>query len=198
MNIDLVPFLTFIIITTFTPGPNNIYSASMGVVYGYRKSENFLFGIASGFAVIMLICAFLATRLLSILPTAEIYLRWFGAAYILWLAVGNLKSGYTFSESEKPVGAYSEGLFLQLVNPKVAVYGLTIYSTFLASLSGQTAYLLLSAVIFALVALISTSTWTLFGAVIKERLKNDSFRKAVNSCLSLLLLYTALELSGIL
>ena len=38
MNIDTIPLISFVIVTTFTPGPNNISSAAMGVAYGYRRT----------------------------------------------------------------------------------------------------------------------------------------------------------------
>jgi hypothetical protein len=38
MHIELIPLISFVIITTFTPGPNNICGASMGVMLGYRKT----------------------------------------------------------------------------------------------------------------------------------------------------------------
>ena len=87
---------------------------------------------------------------------------------------------------------------LQLFNPKMAVYGLTLYSTFLASISSRIDYLSLSAVTFAITAFVATSTWVLFGAAIKKKLKDILFRKILNLSLSILLIYTAVGLSGIL
>ena len=197
MNIDMVPLISFVIVTTFTPGPNNISSASMGVMYGYKKTFNYLVGIVCGFFLVMIACAYLSSTLLPVIPVAERYLRWIGAVYILWLAIGTLRPSYSFSESDGLPKAFAKGFILQLFNPKVAVYGLTLYTTFLAPISNRLGYLSLSAVSFALTAFVATSTWALFGAVIKEKLKNDLFKKIVNTSLSLLLIYTAIELSGI-
>ena len=197
MNIEMIPLMSFVVVTTFTPGPNNISSASMGVMYGYRRTMNYLFGIASGFFLVMIACASLSSALLTVIPVLEQYLRWIGAGYIVWLAIGTMRSNYSFSESNGMNRAFTKGFILQLFNPKVAVYGLTLYSTFLASISGRLDYLLFSAVTFALTAFAATSTWALFGSAIKMRLKNDSFRKLINASLSVLLIYTALELSGI-
>lgn len=97
MNIDMVPLISFVIVTTFTPGPNNISSASSGLMYGYKKSFNYLVGIASGFFVVMIACAYLSSALLAVIPVAERYLRWIGACYILWLAIGTLRSCYSLS-----------------------------------------------------------------------------------------------------
>ncbi|NOX35775.1 MAG: LysE family transporter [Deltaproteobacteria bacterium] len=198
MNIEIIPLISFVIITTFTPGPNNISSASMGMLYGYKKSFNYLVGIASGFFVVMIACAYLSSTLLAIIPVAEGYLRWVGAGYILWLAISILRSNYSFSESNGVMKAFTKGFILQLFNPKVAVYGLALYSTFLAPISSRLDYLVLLAAIFAFTAFVATSTWALCGAAIKNKLKNDSFRKIINASLSLLLIYTAIELSGIL
>ena len=198
MYIEWLPLASFVFVTTFTPGPNNISSASMGVLYGYKKTVNYLFGIGSGFFIIMIVCACLSSVLLAILPTAERYLRWIGAGYILWLAIGMLHADYSSNGSDNKAMAFSKGFMLQMFNPKVAVYGLTLYSTFLASISSRIDYLVLSAFTFAFTAFVSISTWALFGAAIRKQLKNEVFRKIINISLSALLIYTAVELSGLL
>lgn len=198
MNIEMIPLITFVMVTTFTPGPNNISSASMGMLYGYKKALNYLIGIAAGFFVVMIVCAYLSSALLTFLPVAQGYLRWIGAGYILWLAGSILRSSYSFSESNGKANAFTKGFVLQLFNPKVAVYGLTLFSTFLATVSSRMDYLIFLAAIFSLTAFAATSTWALCGAAIKNKLKNDAFRKVINTFLSLLLVYTALELSGII
>ena len=198
MNIEMIPLISFVMVTTFTPGPNNISSASMGVIYGYRKTLNYLVGITSGFFVVMIACAYLSSALLTVILVAERYLRWVGAGYIIWLAIGILRTNYSISESCQVPKAFTKGFILQLFNPKVAVYGLTLYSTFLAPISSRQDYLSFSAITFAFIAFAATSTWALFGAAIKRKLKNESFRKILNTSLSILLIYTALELSGIL
>jgi cysteine/O-acetylserine efflux protein len=198
MNIEILPLISFVIATTFTPGPNNISSASMGMLFGYKKTFNYLAGITSGFFVVMIAFAYLSSAFLTIMPIAEGYLRWVGAGYILWLAISILRSNYSFSNSNVEMKAFTKGFILQLFNPKVAVYGLTLYSTFLAPISNRPSYLALFAVAFSFTAFIATSTWALFGTAIKNKLKNDSVRKIINIFLFLLLIYTAVELSGIL
>ncbi|WP_022667485.1 LysE family translocator [Desulfospira joergensenii] len=198
MDIEIIPLVSFVFATTFSPGPNNISSASMGVTYGYRKTVSYLIGVASGFFLVMMACAFLSSSLLTLLPASEKYLRGVGAAYIVWLALGTLRSKSSFSETRGAPKAFTKGFVLQLFNPKVAVYGLTLFSTFLSSISGDLYGLSLFALCFALTAFISISTWALCGAMIKNKLKNERFRRGVNLFLFLLLLYTAADLSGIL
>ena len=198
MGIEIIPLISFVIITTFTPGPNNISSASMGILYGYKKTMQYILGISSGFFMVMMLCAYLSSTLLAVIPFSETYLRWIGAVYIIWLAIGILKSDNSFQDTNGASKAFTKGFILQLFNPKVAVYGLTLYSTFLSSISGQMQTLTLYAIAFALTAFAATSTWALSGAIIKNKLKNEPFRKSINIILFLLLVYTAVDLSGLL
>ncbi len=198
MNSDMIPLISFVIVTTFTPGPNNISSAAMGVAYGYQRTLPYLFGIASGFFLVMLAAAYLSSALLGIMPFAEQYLRWIGSGYILYLAISTLRADYGFSGNSEDTRAFTKGFVLQLFNPKVAVYGLTLYSTLLAGISGHIAWLSFFAAIFAITALAATSTWAISGAAIRNSLKKESFRKAVNIVLTMLLIYTAVTLSGIM
>jgi len=85
VGIDLLPLISFVLITTITPGPNNVSSAAMGVNHGFRKTLHYLLGISIGFFLVMMICAYLATALLTFVPAAERYLRWVGAVYGLML-----------------------------------------------------------------------------------------------------------------
>ncbi len=198
MTIETLPLISFVLITTFSPGPNNISSASMGILYGYKKTVYFLYGITAGFFVVMICCAYLSSTLLALIPASEKYLRYIGALYIIWLAIGIRRSNTTFQDKTQPPKAFTKGFVLQLFNPKVAVYGLALFSTFLAPVSGQLDTLAVFALGFALTAFIATSTWTLCGAAIKNKLKNDTFRNRINLVLSLMLIYTAVDLSGIL
>ena len=92
MGIDLIPLVSFVLVTTFTPGPNNISSASMGVLYGYKDTVKYLAGIMVGFFLIMLLCAYVSSTLLKFLPSLEPGLRIIGSFYILWLAFGTARS----------------------------------------------------------------------------------------------------------
>ena len=197
MDINLVPFLSFVLITTFTPGPNNISSTSMGVLYGYRRSLKYLLGIATGFFFIMLLCGLVSTTLLRIFPSFEWVLRLIGAAYIIFLAIETLRASYNFSKEDQPLMGFMRGMLLQLLNAKMIIYGITLYATFLGPLVNQPFYLVISAVGLASLAFLSVSTWTIFGAGIRTYLRLPKVQLWVNIILASLLVYAAIELSGL-
>lgn len=196
-TINLGAFLTFVLITTFTPGPNNITSSSMGVLYGYRKSLKYISGIVTGFFGIMFLAGIISQTLYAIFPSLESVMRIVGAGYILWLAYKTLKSSYNFAEDSSPVLGFFNGVLLQALNPKAWIYGLTLYTTFLASITNNIIFLLLSAIFLACIAFCATSTWALTGAVIKRYLTNPNIQKGINITLAVLLIYTAVDLSGL-
>lgn len=195
---NLFPLLSFVLITTFTPGPSNISSASMGVLYGYRGSLKYLGGLSVGVFLMMLLGGLISGSLLSYFPSLESTLRYVGAAYVLYLAVGILRASYTFTEKEvKPLG-FAHGILLQVSNPKLIVYAFTLFSTFLASITGDTALIVLAAALLSAVAFSATSVWALFGTGIRTYLRSPRWKTFVNVVLSLLLVYTAVELAGII
>lgn len=198
MEIDYLALESFVFITTFTPGPNNISSASMGILYGYKASLRYLLGIISGFVLVMLLSGGVSTALLQTVPAIEKILHYVGAVYILWLAYHTLKASYSFNEEEQKLLGFSNGFFLQLLNPKVIIYGLTLYSSFLGGIASRPVALILSAIALAGVGFCAVTTWTLFGASIRRFLKHPRAKQALNTALSLMLIYTAVELSGVL
>jgi cysteine/O-acetylserine efflux protein len=198
MSIDLVPLIIFLFTSFITPGPNNITGASMGILHGYRKSFKYVLGVAAGFFFIMILSGILSGFLLKFIPGFERVIRFLGALYVLWMAVGLLRSSVANSLTEQPLLGFLNGLLLQFLNPKVMVMGLTLYSSFLAALTKNYAWMALSAVGLACLAFVFTSIWTMAGSILFQNLKKPFILRLVNSALALLLVYTAIELSGIL
>lgn len=198
MFTSLFPVLSFILISTFTPGPSNISSASMAVLHGYKRTLKYQMGLAAGVLLLMLLSGWFSTTLFKIFPYFEPVMRYIGAAYILYLAVGILKAGYTFSESEtKPLG-FTHGFILQILNPKLFVYSFTLFLVFLTPIAKSMISLLFIVVILAAISFCATSLWALFGTAIKAHLRNPRLNMIVNIALSLSLVYVAISLIGIL
>jgi cysteine/O-acetylserine efflux protein len=196
MPTDFLPALSFILISTFTPGPNNISSAAMGALHGCGNTLNYLVGITVGFLLVMFICAVASSWVLHLFPGIEPVLRYIGAAYTLYLAYGILKASYSF-ESAKPLG-FANGFLLQLFNPKLIIYGLTLFSTYLAPISAHLIQLIVAVILLALISLCAIAVWAAFGSVIKRYMHHPRARVALNVGLSVFLVITALDLAHIL
>ena len=197
MTTSLLPILSYILISTFTPGPSNISSASLALLHGYKNTLKFQAGLAAGVFLLMFISGLLSGTIVKIFPSFEPVMRYFGAAYILYLAFGILKASYTFTEKDsKPLG-FVHGFLLQILNPKLFVYAFTLFSAFLASRIQNISVLFLVVIFLAVVAFCATSTWALFGTAIRTQLQQPRLKLVVNIILSLSLVYTAISLTGL-
>ncbi len=197
--IDFGTLIPFALITTFTPGPNNLSCASMSINFGIKKTMNYIYGIITGFFLLLLLCGFFSNLLFTAIPSVEPIMRWVGAAYIFYLAYSTFKASFSFQEkSDQFLWGFYKGVLLQFLNPKAIIFGLTLYSTFLSPIISNPLYIVLSSLSIALMGFCAILTWALFGAIIKQYLHNVKLRIILNSILSLLLAYTAVKISGII
>jgi cysteine/O-acetylserine efflux protein len=198
MSTNLFPLLAFILISTYTPGPSNISSASMGVLHGYKNTLNYQVGLAVGVFFVMFLSGWISATLLSTFPALESVLRYVGAGYILYLAFGLLKASYMFTEKDvNPLG-FVHGFMLQILNPKLIIYAFTLFSAFLAPITKSVVLLVLAAALLSAIAFGATSIWALFGAAIKANLHQPRVKTVVNGLLALFLVYSAVNLVGVL
>lgn len=198
MTATLFPLISYILISTFTPGPSNISSASLAVLHGYKNTLRYQAGLAFGVFLLMTLSGWISTTLLNIFPALEPIMRYLGAGYILYLAFGILKASYTFAENDvKPLG-FTHGLMLQILNPKLVVYAFTLFTAFLASITKNMSLVVFVAALLAGISFFATTTWALGGTAIKAYLHYPRWKTTVNLILSLLLIYTAITLTGLI
>jgi len=199
MSIEFIPLLSYVLISTFTPGPSNISSASAAVLYGYRNTLRYQTGLAAGVFLIMALSGWISTTLLHIFPVLEPVLRYAGAGYILYLAYGILKASYMFADpGAAPPSGFAQGLMLQVLNPKLVVYAFTVFTAFLVPVTNHGILVALAAFLLAAISFSATSTWAIFGTAIKNYLHNPRLKMVVNVLLSLSLAYTAIALLGVM
>jgi len=195
MNPLLVPFLTYATVTTFTPGPNNITSTAIGMRLGYRRTLPYILGIMAGFLVIMLAAGVLTEIASRAYRGALPYLKWIGVIYMCWLAVSLfLPSAHGAETAQVRNASFRSGLFLQIVNPKVILYGITIYSSFHVLLADTPMKLIGSSIFLAILGGIATSLWAVFGNLMSGFLKGRAAMLVFNITMALLLLYSAVSI----
>ncbi|PKL27987.1 MAG: lysine transporter LysE [Spirochaetae bacterium HGW-Spirochaetae-2] len=197
MNIDFAALIPFAIITTFSPGPNNIIAATMGINHGYRKTFPFLMGIWVGFVLILTFCALLSNTLLHVVPQFERVLSIIGAMYILWLAYHTFRATYDVDKEQKKPLHFVNGFILQMLNPKVIIYGLTLYGTFLVDLPKTAIAFVGASIAFATLSFSSTTTWTCFGSAIARFMQQPKIARTINMVLAILLILIAVDMTGI-
>lgn len=194
-NIGL--FLSYVFIVTFTPGPNNIMSLYNASQKGFRRNLEFTLGVSSGFFIVMVLCSFFNYWINNLMPTVQPMLSLLGATYMLYLAYKIFKSKAPEEEdsSVNQIINYKTGIMMQFVNPKAILYGITVVSSFIMPYFSSWYILIGFSVFLAFMSFLSTSLWALSGSLFTEILKK--YNKPFNILMSLLLVYTAISISGL-
>lgn len=193
--LDFVPLTTYVIATIFSPGPNNLYSATLGINQGYKSTLPFLMGVGSGYFVLMMLCAFASTQLMQAFPAVQEGITYVGAGYIVYLAYATMRSELKSDDNAQPLQhAYVKGALLQLVNPKAIIFGFTLFSTLLAPLNAHVTLLAVAAITLSLLTFIAVSLWAMFGAIARQQLDNPKTKLKVKWTLGALLIYNAINL----
>ena len=194
MSFPLVPFITFSIVTIFTPGPNNISCMSFGVQYGYRGTLKYLLGICLGAFTVFMAAGFFSTLLSRYIPKLFPYLKYVGAAYIIFLGIQVMRSSLTAKKEKKGEAKFYQGILLQFLNVKGIIYCLTVFTVFIHPHFDGILINLLFAGILNIAVFASVSLYTMGGNVVKILVKRERVYKAINIVLGLALFYSAIAI----
>ncbi len=180
----------YVAVTTFTPGPNNLMAMSNGLHTGFRRTIKFLGGVFAGFFVVMLICGFANFAFMTLLPSIHIWLNLFGAGYMIYLAIHVMRSKPHLEEDNEALHTLKAGFSMQLINPKVILYGITVFSNFIIPIYRSIPSLILFSLILAMIGLIASSCLAYFGVIFRTFFAK--YDRVINLAMGLLLIYTAI------
>ena len=125
MNLELFSaFLVITVILFLTPGPIVTLVITTGARSGSRAALLTVAGATAGNAVLVGCIAFGLSWIIK--SSAEIfdYLRWVGAAYLVWLGIQAWRHAGAASAMETPHGRvyFRRGLLVALSNPKTIAF----------------------------------------------------------------------------
>ena len=183
-------FIMYVCAVTFMPGPNNVLLLSAAGQNGLKKCLPLLFGIWTGLITVMMIAGAFCTLLSRYVPTAAPYLKYVGAAYILYLAFLTLKRKPSSRETGKDLTlTFRNGFLLQFLNVKVIMLGLAAFPGYFMPYGSGFFNILLFAVTMTACCGAGNLIWALFGSILNPFY--DRHFRIINVVMSLLLLYCA-------
>lgn len=183
----VLTYLPYSLVTTFTPGPNNILSLCSISQMGWRKGKYVIWGIISGFFCVMVLCALFCYGLNCYLPAVTGFLKYVGAAYILWLAWHVARSKP--QEGKGPQASFLKGFLLQFVNVKIILYAITIYTGYILPVGGRLPDLLIQAGVLTAIGAAGIITWGAAGGLFQAFLAK--YYKPFNYLMALVLVLCA-------
>ncbi|MCR9136814.1 MAG: LysE family translocator [Alphaproteobacteria bacterium] len=135
----LMAFAAASIILAVTPGPDMTLFVGRALSEGRLSAIACVAGTSTGIAIHTVLVAIGVSALVVASPTGFLVLKISGAAYLLWLAVQAVISGSAFrpkKEHKEPrslVASWSQGLAVNLLNPKVVIFFMTFLPQFVSA-----------------------------------------------------------------
>lgn len=180
--------MTFALVMSITPGPNNTMLLASGVNFGFRRTMPHMLGITCGCVVMMIAIALGLGQVFARFPRLYAAMEIVSAAYLLYLAwkiaaSGGLSIG---AGNERPLTFFQAAAF-QWVNPKAWMMAVTGATAFHLDDNLLVNAVLLAAV-FAIVNLPSITIWAAFGLGVRRFLAGPAMLRAFNWSMAALLI----------
>ncbi|MFB7371512.1 leucine efflux protein LeuE [Streptomyces sp. NPDC056222] len=141
---DLPTYLAGLALIILLPGPNSLYVLSVAARKGTRTGYKAAAGVFTGDAVLMTLAALGAASLLQTTPLLFMIVKYAGAGYLTWMAIGMLRAAWSMWRSrgeltaEEPEAAgaapgenpYRRALIISLFNPKAILFLISFFVQF--------------------------------------------------------------------
>lgn len=139
----IAPFVVAVLLIELTPGPNMGYLAALSAVQGRRAGFYAVAGVTCGLSVYMLAAVFGLTEVFRLHRPLYELLRWAGVIYLGWLAWDAWRAGEHVEPDSSPASRpwllFQRGFLANILNPKAALFYVTLLPGFIAEDRGPAA-----------------------------------------------------------
>jgi threonine/homoserine/homoserine lactone efflux protein len=186
----IVALIAFSIVSSVTPGPNNVLLWASGAEFGYRRTLPHVLGTAIGIGSMALGVALGLGALISAIPALAVAMKVAGTIYLLFLAVqiAGLR-GAAGGRIAAPLGVGQAAAF-QLINPKAWIFAVGAMTTFRPAAMPVLDGSLLVAVAMAIVIVPTASLWAAAGGAINGLIAGEGRQRLVGAALAILVVAT--------
>lgn len=178
----------FAIVTSGTPGPNNVMLTASGANFGYWRTVPHMIGIVLGILVMNLLVAAGLGVIFEQYPPVQQALKVLASAYLVYLAwkIATAKSSRIDSETDaRPMSVVGGALF-QFLNPKAWMMVITAIGSFTLGGDSYWVSVMAIAVSFMLMGFPCISMWAAFGTVVGRLLSSPSAWRWFNLVMGLM------------
>lgn len=188
----LAALAIFALVSSITPGPNNIMLMTSGINFGFARTIPHMLGVAIGFTFMIVMVGIGIMGLIEAIPGSQTIITVASGLYLLYMAwkiattdtAPAAKTGEGESAS-KPFTFIQAALF-QWVNPKAWTMALTAIAAYAPKAQGWIGVVMVAAV-FGMINLPSTGSWAYMGAKLRRFLADPQRLKIFNITAAILL-----------
>jgi threonine/homoserine/homoserine lactone efflux protein len=175
----LVLFVGAALLLLVVPGPSVLYIVTQSVSHGRRAGMASVAGITTGTLVHIAAATIGLSALLASSALAFDVVKYLGAAYLIVVGLRRLAGleragGRQVAESRNFGRLYRQGIVVNTLNPKTALFFLAFLPQFVDSTRGAAwAQILLLGLLFASLGFLSDGVWALVAGTLGERLRRS-------------------------
>jgi len=177
---ELHVYLAFVVATTIMialPGPSVLLTVAHSISFGWQRALSTVAGATMGIAVQLIVAAVGLTSLLNVAAEAFEWLRWAGAAYLVYLGIKQWRSASEPLEfdasSVSKTNLFVQGLVITIPNPKSLIFIAAFLPQFIDAarpLGMQFAFIVPT---FLVITFSVTSVWALVAGKVREFLRSQ-------------------------
>ena len=174
-------FISVAIALNIAPGPDVVYILTKTITGGKRIGIASSLGVCTGALFHVVISAIGLSAILYTSAVAFSIVKYIGAVYLLYLAYQAFRSSGLLIENnenqkskETMWGAFKQGVLIDILNPKVAIFFMAFLPQFVREGHGSTSFqLLILGVIIIILAIFIELVYVLLADSIASKLRDD-------------------------
>ena len=195
MDAILISFAIASFFLALAPGPDNFFVLTFSAKYGRTLGVLFVLGLVCGCFIHTSLVAFGVSALIINNSLLLSILKYIGAIYLLFVAIKVYKSDNKIKDFKDPkyevnkLKVFINGLLMNILNPKVLIFFLAFFPTFIFSdsISKVIQFYILGG-IFMLITFIVFSSIAFFSSLIYKNFKKYKFYTELLKWLNIIVL----------
>ncbi|SDM41929.1 LysE family translocator [Maricaulis salignorans] len=190
--------VSFVIVMSVTPGPNNLMLMSSSALFGVRATLPTWLGVNLGFNIMLVAAVFGLGTLVARFPWAITLVKFGGAVWLLWMAWLFARAGLATAGPDgkvaapvrsRPIRSYEAALF-QWVNPKALLMTLSSAGAYVALADTAPERAVLMVATFILFGAPCGLLWVFAGGALKRFMADGRSARILNLAIAGILLVT--------
>jgi threonine/homoserine/homoserine lactone efflux protein len=197
----LAAFASASLLLILFPGPAMLFLMARGVAGGRRVGVVSALGVESATATFVVATALGLTAVLATSALALSVVRYVGAAYLVWLGIGVLRTRSASTAVAAHVVlaptsdwmSWRQGYVVGIANPKVALFFLAFFPQFLDPARGSmTGQILVLGAVFVAIGLVFDASYGALAGTLSSRLSLRSGKRSNKGKIAIALTYIGL------
>ena len=187
MHPEILSLSLFMLVTSCSPGPNNIVASYSAFNYGLVKTVPHMFGVIFGFTTLVIIMNFGLINIFKEFPILQEILKYTGSIFLIYFAYKIAFSKNKSEKSSKNPVKFIETFFFKFLKQKEVIVSIIMVSTYVEKGDNFINYSTWVIGVAFIFACFSIMFWTLLGKFLRKFATNEKFIKIFNYVMSFFL-----------